>query len=117
MVLFPANATNQKSILITEGGGGGGVEKGPKIYIFYNTIFLLQEICSLSHFSLLLWSTFNGNNVMKIPKEMFLLTFSFRLGHLWRAKPSEATVESEMHVRFIKSAKVSSAYFSFAILP
>ena len=49
MVLFPANATNQKSILITE-GGGGGVEKGPKIYIFYNTIFLLQEICSLSHF-------------------------------------------------------------------
>ena len=57
---------------------------------------------------------------MKIPKEMFLLKFSFRLGHLWRAKPSEAKVEYEMHeleARFIKSAKVSSAYFSVATLP
>ena len=58
---------------------------------------------------------------MKIPKEMFLLTFSFRLGHLWRAKPSEAKVEYEMHeleAWFIKSTKVSSsAYFSVATLP
>ena len=54
MVLFPTNATNQKSILITK---GGGVEKEPKIYIFYNTIFLSQEICSFTFFFLLL---FNG---------------------------------------------------------
>ena len=68
MVLFPTNATNQKSILITK---GGGVEKEPKIYIFYNTIFLSQEICSFTFFPFYYEAHLMGKCYENSPRNVF----------------------------------------------